>query len=250
MNIRVILKQLEIEDFLKDKGFAFIGPYLYNNVPFKIKCKQHGLFKRSWTSIASSKYRYVCPECGWLESSKKQRHSLSHIKNKIKTKGYKCKNVEIYKNSTTKLKLICKNSHEFEINMANLHSGKGCPKCRSHISKNEEECKNIIESITGFSFERIRPEWLFNNKSKKRLELDGFCNELNIAFEYNGEFHYRQTYRKNDRAKLIKVKERDRIKRKLCIKNNIDLIVIPYYIKDKYDYIIKRLQKIIEKRRS
>ena len=55
------------------------------------------------------------------------------------------------------------------------------------------------------------------------LELDGYCSNLKVAFEYQGyPSHWRQTHR-NYETTII----RDAIKKQFCEENGIDLIIIP-----------------------
>ncbi|AYV84137.1 MAG: uvr/rep helicase [Hyperionvirus sp.] len=72
-------------------------------------------------------------------------------------------------------------------------------------------------------FKKYRPIFL------ERLELDGYNDELKIAFEYNGLQHYKvcTRFHPNGEADLIKQQDRDKKKRELCTLNNISLIEIP-----------------------
>lgn len=74
--------------------------------------------------------------------------------------------------------------------------------------------------------ENIRPEWLINSKGQ-RLELDFYIEELSVAFEIQGEQHYRfvphfhQTY-----TAFLDQLSRDRDKKDLCKSLNIRLYEI------------------------
>ena len=50
----------------------------------------------------------------------------------------------------------------------------------------EERCRRIFEDILGEKFPNVRPSWLLNKKTGYRLELDGYCPKLKLAFEYDG----------------------------------------------------------------
>ena len=111
-----------------------------------------------------------------------------------------------------------------------------------HIeSKKECEVRNIFQKLTKSKFIKIRPKWLINPISGLLLELDGYCEDLKIAFEYDGEFHYLPIYGEG----LLKYqKKKDVIKNKLCKKNAVHLIRISFRVKDKEKYIKKELTKI------
>ena len=58
-------------------------------------------------------------------------------------------------------------------------------------SKGECICRHILEDIYGEQFIRIRPDFLKYPDTNQKLELDGWCVKLKIAFEYNGAQHYK-----------------------------------------------------------
>lgn len=96
----------------------------------------------------------------------------------------------------------------------------------------EQQCRAILESLyPGYKFPSTRPDWLINPKTGKSLELDGYCEELKLAFEYNGEQHYiyPNKFHKSVRE-FLDYKRRDIIKRKLCDLHGVYLLVIPYTI--------------------
>lgn len=132
-----------------------------------------------------------------------------------------------YVNVVSKLKLICPNKHCFDMSLDCLHRGQRCYYCGE--SGGEKYCRELFEEYSGFNFPKIRPYWLKNPETGYNLELDGYCEHLSMAFEYNGIQHYKQAFymTKND---LIKQKNRDRLKSELCYKNNVLLVVIPYYM--------------------
>lgn len=98
----------------------------------------------------------------------------------------------------------------------------GCYKCSKFRSENF--CRNIFEKIFDKQFEKNR--FKFINK----LELDGFNEEIKMAFEYQGKqhFEYMPYFHRNGVSDLEKQKERDKFKRETCAKQGITLIEIPY----------------------
>jgi hypothetical protein len=83
-------------------------------------------------------------------------------------------------------------------------------------------------------FPKCRPEWLINPETGYRLELDCYNKELGIAFEYDGHFHFE--IRKGLNNNLERTKKLDRLKEDICLRNNVKLIRIPYFLKDKEFY--------------
>lgn len=76
-----------------------------------------------------------------------------------------------------------------------------------------------------------------------RLELDGYCRNLSLAFEYNGEQHYRLCrWFKMEQNDLDSIRSRDRLKVELCRSHGVRLIVIPYTIRELKKYIEECLE--------
>jgi hypothetical protein len=106
---------------------------------------------------------------------------------------------------------------------------------------NEKKLISIFQDVFNAKFDKAYPSWL-KNKHGTQLELDGYNEALNLAFEYNGPFHYDQKYYETKEKYEIK-KASDAIKKELCKENNVFLIVIPYTVKynELYDYVMSRL---------
>jgi len=81
-------------------------------------------------------------------------------------------------------------------------------------------------------FSRYRTEfnYKYSNYPKslgKYIELDIFIPELSLAFEYNGEQHYKFVPIYNQ--ELQKIQQRDQFKQMICKDNGITLITIPFW---------------------
>lgn len=88
-----------------------------------------------------------------------------------------------------------------------------------------EQCLVLYEDMV-----RSKPELWDNLESLQGKELDGFNDELKLAFEYDGEQHYKYVphFHRNGIKDFENQQERDKNKVKLCKENNINLIKIPY----------------------
>lgn len=129
----------------------------------------------------------------------------------------------IYTNNRIKSIIIHKNCGNKFYQNSNSHlSGYGCQICNRNGGIKEDICRNIFEELFNNKFITVRPRFLMGSK-KLPLELDGFCEELKLAFEHQGVHHYDKKHKfYSDR-----VIENDQLKVKLCKENNITLIVIP-----------------------
>lgn len=117
-----------------------------------------------------------------------------------------------------------------------------CPHCNRF--SNENECRRIFESLFNNRFITVRPDFLKNPKTGRNLELDGYCEELKLAFEYDGEFHYKEMKWIDDRNKLELRQQQDKLKDVLCKQSDIILIRIPYWENKNLDsYINQQLRE-------
>jgi hypothetical protein len=119
-----------------------------------------------------------------------------------------------------------------------------CSECGVRVLENE--CRRIFTKLFKLLFPKRRPFWLINPKTGWRLELDGYNEELKLAFEYNGLQHYRCTDKFGGEVQFERLKFRDDIKRQLCLEHGIALIIIPHNIKmyKLENYIISELRKV------
>ncbi|MBU4348312.1 zinc-ribbon domain-containing protein, partial [Patescibacteria group bacterium] len=150
------------------------------------------------------------------------------MKEFAKKKGGKCLSKK-YTNLKTKLKWECKNKHIWEARPNNvINMNRWCTICSQGIS--ERICRDIFKTIFKKKFPKIWPKWLINQKGN-HMELDGYCKSLNLAFEYQGIQHFKENPFFHKKFNLKQRRKDDKQKRKLCKKNNIKLIIIPYKIK-------------------
>jgi hypothetical protein len=211
--------------------------YVNAKTKVKIICKEHGEFEQ--LPITHMK-GCGCNKCGENTTSNKLSMTIKEYINRAKEihgDTYDYSKVE-YVNNKTKVIIICRKHGEF-IQEAGSHiTGVGCPYC---IYKNEADTKLIIEELTGFIFHKTKR---IIKKDGRCYELDGYNNKLKIAFEYQGEQHYNYIpfFHRKGKIDLIHQQIRDYIKMKECKRKNIQLIVVPYWIKDKEKFIKQKLQ--------
>jgi len=95
-------------------------------------------------------------------------------------------------------------------------------------SRKEEICRKVLEEIYGLPFPKVRPDFLKNPETGRNLELDGYCHQLRLGFEFNGAQHYvyPNNFHKSTEEFLHQV-HRDNFKYKFCKRQGIHLIVVP-----------------------
>lgn len=172
-----------------------------------------------------------CRKCFMDKFASNKRLSIDEVKDRLKKLGFELID-EVYINNSLPLKLKCNYGHIFENSLAYVLDGTQCPKCKPGVAgKTEEICRIIFESLLDKKFPKVSPKWLINTDGN-RLQFDGYCKELNLAFEYNGRQHYKyvehfhRTY-----ENFIKRCSDDVDKRKICEKMKVRLITIHHRIK-------------------
>ena len=88
--------------------------------------------------------------------------------------------------------------------------------------KNENETREIIEKLTGMKF--LKVSRFLNNK----YELDGFCEELSMAFEYQGEQHYHPIELFGGEEGLRDTQRRDALKEAKSKNNGVKIVYFKY----------------------
>ncbi len=144
-----------------------------------------------------------------------------------KSRGGRCLSRQ-YINPRTPLLWECRYGHQWEAVYHSIKRGSWCPTCSTGLG--ERICKEFFEQIFNKPFPKSYPEWLLS-KNGYQMELDGYNEDLKLAFEHNGEQHYStdNPFITSERE-LKKRRDDDIWKRQLCSQNNVVLIEIPQLV--------------------
>ncbi|OED39817.1 hypothetical protein AB834_00070 [PVC group bacterium (ex Bugula neritina AB1)] len=236
-------KHITIEDCHeianKNNGKCLSTEYVNSSSKLEWQCHK----KHEWEAFYSNvKKGHWCPECaGNIKKTIEDCHEIA------KSKGGKCLSTQ-YVNCDSKLKWQCHKKHIWETPYSNIQQGSWCPDCST--SKSEKICRYIFETIFKKPFPVIKPDFLKTKKYKWGLELDGFCENLNLAFEHQGRQHYEFVERFHRTPENFKNQlQRDQDKKDLCKKNNVKLIEIPAIgniikTQDVPDFIVNELNEL------
>ena len=157
---------------------------------------------------------------------RRKRKYLGIIKKEAERRGGKCLSSE-FKTVHDHLEWECALGHRWPAPPRHVvgYMKSWCPECGKGYA--ERLCRLAFETIFNTTFPSTRPKWLLSQKGFS-LELDGFSEKLNLAFEYNGEQHYKARALGVGVNNLKEIRKRDELKRKLCRDKKITLIIINY----------------------
>lgn len=206
----------------------------YKNTTHKIKiiCKEHGEFLQRPSAHLSGQ---GCMKCRLYNRRTGLNTFLQRCKD-IHGDKYDYSLTE-YKNSLTKVKVICKKHRLFEISPDHhINRKQGCSICKESIGE-----KLISKYLDNNNVEYER-EYIFNDcKNIKVLRYDFYIPKYNLCIEYNGIQHYQPIEHFGGVNTLINQKIKDDIKVEYCKSKNIQLLIIRYdeVIEDKLLSVIQ-----------
>lgn len=121
---------------------------------------------------------------------------------------------------------------QFKADLANMYTEIE-DKSSGRLTKAESALANALVNIFGSEarFKKVRPAWLVNPKTKRRMELDLYCESLGLALERDGLQHF--VYPNSFHASRTAFQEqqyRDRLKDEVCKRRGIILIRVPFTV--------------------
>lgn len=164
-----------------------------------------------------------CPDCARVK-----KLTIDAMHYLARSRGGNCLS-GTYTNNSTNLCWECHDGHTWDAPAARILSGGWCPHC--NFSTGEKICRIYFETLFDKKFppaHKRELEWLVSTNGVTSMELDGYCEELNLAFEHHGKHHYQKgRYSRKNQHALQETQERDERRRRLCAEHNVHLIEIP-----------------------
>lgn len=130
-----------------------------------------------------------------------------------------------YINDWEKLEWACQLGHRWLASPGKIKQGRWCPTCSTGIS--ERIVRSFFEQTFQASFPRIRPTWLRSDRTGRPLELDGYCEQLQLAFEYDGVQHDEAVPKFGGAVTHERLRHHDALKTRRCAEEGVRLIRIP-----------------------
>ena len=218
-NVKKYIEQFNYELLSKE--------YKNNKTPLEIKCPLGHVFLMNLDSFKNKESR--CPYC-----SKKHHYTYQEVKGYIESFGYKLLSEE-YTDCKKYLKISCPEGHEYFSTFDNFkNKERRCSVC--NISKGERKIMNWLDKNNiNYIYDQPYFENLFGNTTL--LRPDFIIENKRIWIEYDGEFHYRDSYKDGAYEKTILY---DELKNKYAEENGWKLIRIPYWDFDNIEEILEK----------
>lgn len=205
------------------------GKYDYSKVKFEhvkkhvcIICPKHGEF---WQKPGIHLRGYGCPICGG--SKRLTNEEFIEKAKHVHEDKYDYSKVQ-YKNTSTKVCIICPEHGEFWQTPNSHLYGAGCPTCPE--SKMEGEVRHILLN-NNIVFEQEKGfDWLVFHR---HMYLDFFLPEYGVAIECQGGQHFFPSQLFGGEEFYKQTKERDVAKKRLCEEHGIRIL---YYSNARVDY--------------
>lgn len=205
-----------------------------------IICPTHGEF---WQNPKYHMHGGNCPKCvGGVKLTTKDFIEKAKLIHKNKYDYSKVK----YINYSTKVCIVCPEHGEFWQTPNNHLFGAGCPSCPQSNLEGEMRnflIKNDISFLQEHSF-----DWL---KFKKKMYLDFYLPDYNIAIECQGAQHFRAVDLFGGEDFYQKTIERDLIKNELCKKHGINILYFsnadvdyPYSVIESYSVLLRTIKNL------
>ncbi len=198
-----------------------------NKMIWKCSNKKHNTWDASYAEVVNN--NTWCPQCKGKRISEAllNKDGLKIAQEYAESKGGKCVSNE-YLGANSKLEWKCANNYHkswFANYDSVVRAKSWCPECSLYYYK-EHKIRGLLEYLLDTKFKKVRPKWNINPVTKRTLELDGYCEKLKIAFEFQGEHHYKENVFGNTEEDLKYIKIKDEAKKQNCINNNVKLVVI------------------------
>jgi Zn finger protein HypA/HybF involved in hydrogenase expression len=209
---------IEKAEFIHEKKYDYsLVEYVNAKTKIKIICPEHGVFEQlSYAHL----YGQGCPKCIGLNKT-----TDTFVKDAKMEHGDKYDySKTVYKDSKSKIEIVCE-KHGVFTQTPNMHlRGNGCPICKE--SKGEKKIREyLIKNGVKFKQQHTFP----NCKNIQVLQFDFYLPDYNTCIEFDGIQHYKPVNRFGGEKSFLLTKQNDSIKNKFCLVNKINLKRIPYF---------------------
>ncbi len=221
--------------------------YINKRTPVQIYCKIHEcLF---WQRPANHLLGRGCPLCSKEKirntHTKSKQEFLSRAEEAHPEHWYDYSLAE-YINFSTKINIRCRRCNNIFAQAPSEHvQGRGCPFCWRGFSCSENLVKKFLDKKKIEYAQQKTFVDCINPETRRKLKYDYYIPELKLLVEYDGELHYEAREHFGGAKTLELVRFRDKIKNDYASLNDINLLRVPFFDKNKMEEILeKQIQSI------
>ena len=214
----------QLQEKAKERDGKLLSKTYHNRLSkYKWQCSQGHIWEATAANVLIDDH--WCHKCGGSALL-----TLDDLKQIAKDRDGKLLSKK-YANIDSKYEWQCSNNHKWLATGYKIKNGQWCPYCQNN-NLTEEKVRVVMSALFACDFPKKRPAWLVNDRNKK-MELDGYNENLKIAFEYHGIQHFKVGHFTKSSSQLsLRIKD-DSKKEELCRLHNVNLFVIPYTIDSK-----------------
>lgn len=210
--------------YAKSRGGACLSTsYVNTDASLVFSCAEGHVFQLQGSSARSGHW---CRDCSFAVTARKRRAPIKTIRAEARARGGRCLS-KSYDDSSQPLLWKCrvKRHSPWEAKWHKVKLGQWCPECSSGFG--ERVVRLAFQELFKAAFPKARPQWLVGSNGALR-ELDGFNQDLKIAFEHHGRQHYEYTpFLSENRKRFKALQRRDVEKRLVCEQRGVHLIAVP-----------------------
>lgn len=213
------------QELAKSKGGTCLSTEYKNaKTHLQWQCKEGHIWNAVYDAVSGGKRNKGtwCSQCA--HSNKEKKYSFEFANTLAQSRNGKFLSEQM-NYVLDRYEWECANGHKWKTSFSAILNGGWCPSCSRHLG--ERFTRIAFETLFDKKFPTTRPAWL-RSEAGTQLSLDGYCEELKIAFEHQGEQHYsNKNYYGNSDIEQEKIKTYDKRKKILCKQYGVDLFIIP-----------------------
>jgi hypothetical protein len=174
-----------------------------------------------------------CFKCAAVERAKRnvgvlhhstERRTIEDLQRAAEGKGGECLSPS-FLGQNRHHEWKCAHGHRFMASAAKvLRLGTWCVQCSGSTGERIVRC--VFEQVFGTAFPTARPTWLRMREGGYPLQLDGYAEEIQVAFEHQGDQHYKTGWLIKDDESLKARQAADEYKRLRCAAQGITLVLV------------------------
>jgi len=224
-----------IRETFSKEGYVLLSDFYENSfTKLNCQCPNGHIWKTRWRDFSDNGDR--CLYC-----SHRAPLLIDDIRNILNTEGYRLLSTE-YINTHLPLEISCPIGHMYKVRWYAFRRGHRCPHCREY--RNEKKLREILELLYP---EKVKQ---YDNLGfLGLLKVDFSIRDLCLAFEYDGEHHFKPVQFGGisiiqAKENFKKQKERDSRKNRLCKKNGYILIRLAYRDKLSIENVKAKIKEV------